>query len=354
MNIVSMVMQYLGPVIVGKIASSLGINQSLAQKAISAALPVILGGLVGKAAQPGGGQILSDILGKQDTGILGNLGGLIGGAQQGDVVAQGMKSLGSILGDGALGSLTGVLGKFAGIGEAPTKGLLGLLAPVALGGIAQQQKSAGLDAAGLASMLIGQKDNIQAALPSDFAKMLGGTGILDQLGGIGALGAGAAAITGAAASHATQAAKSSFNWLPWVALIAAAIAAWWFLFASPKPAKVVLPAPPRVMLGDSNVGGQLGGLLGNLTMALGDIKDVNSANVAVLGLTKAQSDVDRIGGLVARLPADGRKEIASYLTAALPVLKPVIDRLLANSSLAPILKPVLDPMLAKLTQMSKS
>lgn len=369
MNIVSMVMQYLGPVIVGKIASSLGINQSLAQKAIAAALPVILGGLVGKAAQPGGGQILSDILGKQDTGILGNLGGLIGGAGQADVAAQGMKSLGSILGDGALGSLTGVLGKFAGIGEAPTKGLLGLLAPVALGGIAQQQKAAGLDAAGLASMLIGQKDNIQAAMPADFAKMLGGTGILDQLGGIGALGAGVAAATGAAAkaatsaagsaaSHATaagtQAAKSSFNWLPWIALIAAAIAAWWFLFAAPKPAKVTLPAAPKVMVGNIDVGSQLGGVMGALSTSLGGIKDVSGANAALPALKAAQGDVDRIAALSGALPADSKKAIAGYLVTALPVLLPIINNLLANSSLAPILKPVIEPLIVKLTQMSKA
>lgn len=356
MNIVAVVMQHLGPVIVGKIASSLGITPSLAQKAITAALPVILGGLVGKAAQPGGGQILSDILGQQDTGILGNLGGLIGGAQQANVAAQGMKSLGSILGDGVLGSLTGVIGKFAGIGEEPTKGLLGLVAPVALGGIAQLQKTARLDAAGLASMLVGQKDNIQAAMPADFAKLLGGTGILDQLGGIGALGAGvtAASHATAAGAHATQAAKSSFNWLPWIALIVAATAAWWVLFVPPKPSKVALPAAPKVMAGTVDIGSQLGGVMGALSTSLGGIKDVSGANAALPALKAAQSDVDRIAALTRALPADGKSAIAGYLATALPVVVPIINTLLANSSLAPILKPVIEPMLAKLTQMSKA
>ena len=54
MNIVSMAAQYLTPMIVDKIASSLGITSPLAQKAIGAILPTILAGLLGTSSKPEG------------------------------------------------------------------------------------------------------------------------------------------------------------------------------------------------------------------------------------------------------------------------------------------------------------
>jgi hypothetical protein len=378
MNIVSIIMQFIGPAIVGKLASSLGINSTIAQKAIGAAVPAILGGLIGRASQPSGGQAIFDMLGKQDPGLLGNLGNLIGGSQQKSIAEQGMGALGSLLGGTALGSLSGAVSKFAGIGDEPTKGLLGMLAPVVLGSVGQQAKSSGLDAGGLAKMLIGQKDNISAAMPGEFAKMLGGTGLLDGLGGslsgaasaaagaAGRVASGIGQATGSAGKMASQAAGhaasrvetaarsasgGSSSWLPWVLAALAALLGYWYFFTAPKQA--ALPTPPRIMVGDSDVGGQLGGFVGNLRMALGEIRDVPTAQVALLGLRKAQGDADRLAGLAAGLPADGKKQVASYMTAALPVLKPVIDRHLASSSVGPILKPVLEPILAKLTGLQK-
>ena len=62
MNIVSMALQYLAPALVGKLASGLGINQTVANAVIKAAVPVILGALVGKSAKPDGARALFDVL----------------------------------------------------------------------------------------------------------------------------------------------------------------------------------------------------------------------------------------------------------------------------------------------------
>ena len=217
MNIVSLIMQFFGPAIVSKLASSLGINNSIAQKMIGAALPTILAAIVGKSAQPGGLKSLTDLLGKQDPALLGNLAGMIGGGQQKTMAEQGIGALGSLLGGNALGGLTSALGKFTGANDTATNGLLGMLAPALLGTLAQQQKSSNLDAGGLAKMLAGQKDNIAAAMPADFAKMLGGTGLLDAIGpNLASLTSGAkpAPAAAAPASH-TPAPAKSFNWWPW-------------------------------------------------------------------------------------------------------------------------------------------
>ena len=73
-------------------------------------------------------------------------------------------------------------GDFAGIDPNTSKSLLGMLGPIVAGVVGQQQRSAGLDSKGLTSLLTSQKDTIAAAMPSGFASLLGGTGLLDGLG----------------------------------------------------------------------------------------------------------------------------------------------------------------------------
>ena len=55
-NLVSLVMQFLTPDMIGRIATALGVDRNLLQAAINAGVPGILGGLTGVAAQPGGAQ----------------------------------------------------------------------------------------------------------------------------------------------------------------------------------------------------------------------------------------------------------------------------------------------------------
>jgi hypothetical protein len=55
------------------------------------------------------------------------------------------------------------------------------LAPLVMGTIGQQQGSRGLDASSITNLLNSQKDNIAAAIPSGFGRLLGGTGLLDSL-----------------------------------------------------------------------------------------------------------------------------------------------------------------------------
>ena len=77
-NLVSTALQFLGPALIEKIAASLGLDKGLVGKAISAAVPAILSGLVGAASKPDGARSLAGILGKQDPGLLGKLGDMIG------------------------------------------------------------------------------------------------------------------------------------------------------------------------------------------------------------------------------------------------------------------------------------
>jgi hypothetical protein len=53
-NLVSLVMQFLTPDMIGRIATALGLDRNLVQTAINAAVPGMLAGLTGVSAQPGG------------------------------------------------------------------------------------------------------------------------------------------------------------------------------------------------------------------------------------------------------------------------------------------------------------
>ena len=68
-NLVSVVMQFLTPDMIGRIASALGLDRSNVQSAISAAVPSLLAGFSSIAAQPGGAQKLVDAA-TQQTGAL--------------------------------------------------------------------------------------------------------------------------------------------------------------------------------------------------------------------------------------------------------------------------------------------
>ena len=92
--------------------------------------------------------------------------------------------LSSLFGGQSQTALAGAVGKFAGLGQGASGSLLGMLAPVVMGAIAQQQGTRSLDASGLANLLTAEKDHITQALPKGFGSLLGGTGLFDLLGGM--------------------------------------------------------------------------------------------------------------------------------------------------------------------------
>ena len=82
-NLVSLIMQFLTPDVIGRIANALGLDRSTAQSAIGAAVPGLLAGLTNAATtQPNGAQKLADAV-KQETNPLATIAGMFGanGAQ---------------------------------------------------------------------------------------------------------------------------------------------------------------------------------------------------------------------------------------------------------------------------------
>ena len=365
MNIVSLALQYLAPALISKLASGSGVSQTIAEKVIKAAVPVILGALVGKAAKPDGARSLFDVLAKQDTGLLGRLSTILGSPQQKTIAEQGSNVLGSLLGTSSLGSLVGAISKYSGASETASSGIVGMLAPVVLGTLSQQQKSSNLDAGGIAKLLMDQKPNIAAAIPSDLAKLLSGTGLLDSV--MQRTSAAPGATTTSTASRVTTSTSTStparvtpastpttsFNGWPWAALVGLASLLWGSWFGGTPAPWANVPAPPRLMAGSTDVGGELDTALKSLHGLISTVNDKTSAEAAVPQFKIAQNTIDRLDTAAKQLPTDAKRILAAHVASWMPVITPVISGLLANSSAAPIVKPMLDAVQARLTSMSK-
>src|SRR6516162_1995301 len=196
-NLVSLVMQFLTPEMIGRVATALGVDRNMLQTAIGAAVPGLLAGFSGVATQPSGAQKLVDAA-KQETGTLGKFAELVGGGGQSAIIERGSQLVASLLGARDQSALASALGQFAGLGQAKSGSLLGMLAPIVMGTVAQQQGPRNLDASSMANLFASQKDNIASALPADFGKLLGGTNLLNALGG-------AARSTASAGTQATRA-----------------------------------------------------------------------------------------------------------------------------------------------------
>ena len=108
-------------------------------------------GLSGVAAQPGGAQKLADAA-RQQTGALGNFANMIGAGGQTSFIEKGSQMLSALLGGGGQTALAGAVGKYAGLGQGASGSLLGMLAPVVMGAVAQQQGTRPLDASGIAGL----------------------------------------------------------------------------------------------------------------------------------------------------------------------------------------------------------
>ena len=136
MSIVDLVQQHLGPDEIQQISQQLGVEPAAAQSAIQAAVPMMIGGMAGTAAQPGGESTIQSLLGSH-AGILGSLGSLIGAGAPAD----GGGLLGQVLGQHQQTVQQGVQ-QASGLAPDQTKKLLMILGPIVLAALARHHAQA--------------------------------------------------------------------------------------------------------------------------------------------------------------------------------------------------------------------
>ena len=355
-NLVSLIMQFLTPDMIGRIASALGLDRTNTQTAIGAAVPGLLAGLSGVAAQPGGAQKLVDTV-RQQTGVLGSFANMLGASGQSSLIEKGSQILSSLLGGRDQAAPAGAVGKYAGLGQGASGSLLGMLAPIIMGTIGQQQGTRSLDAGAITSLLSSQKDNIAAALPAGFANLLGGTGLLDSLGGAARTATAAAGQTARVTTSAARAvgdtgqrAAVSRNWLYWLIPLLAILAVLIYLFAKPaeQVAQQGVTAVQGLTVGGLDIGKQVTDNITNLRTTLAGITDAASAQAALPKLREVTAQIDKVDGLLAQLSPEQRKVLAGMVNPLMPSLNQLFDKMLAIPGVAELLKPTVDALRAKL------
>ena len=291
--------------------------------------------------------------------------------------------LSGLFGGGTLDAMAQTIGKFAGIGEGTSKSMLGMLGPVVLGALGQQQRSAGLDAGGLASLLTSQKDQIAAAMPSGLADQLSAAGLID--GATGSLRSGAAAASaaggriaeasertvyraGQTASAATRSTAAS-QWPYWlVAAVVVGGLAWFALGRSGEDTVAQAPppsmtrttpgtvglAPTDLTVGGMNLANQINASVGSIRSVLPGITDAASAQAALPKIKEATAQLNEVSSRATQLSPEGKSTLVKLIVAATPTINQMCDKVLAVPGAGDIAKPAIDELRGKLDALARS
>jgi hypothetical protein len=375
-NLVSYMMQFLTPDMVGRIGNALGLNRSDAQTGVSAGVPALLAAFSGLADKPGGAQSLVNTI-KQQSGVLDNFASMIGGNNQSSFTERGSSLLTSLLGSHDQSSLAGAVARFAGLGQNKAGSLLGMLAPVVMGLLSRQIGARGVDVGSLTSLLASQKDQIAQALPAGMGELLDSTGLSSGVDSLRGAAAQAGRATTAATDQFRQYPSSSDrtardttsgipNWAYWALPLVVLGGLLQYLFGpghreqvaqAPTPTQQA-PTPqataptPSVVVGGVDIKQQIGDSLSDLRTSLQGVTDVGSATAALPKLEAARTQIDKASSLVGQLTPDQRKIVAGVVAPAIPLINRLSDKVLEIPGVADVLRPTIDPMKTKLAELS--
>jgi hypothetical protein len=375
-NLVSTIMQSLSTEAIGKIASSLGLEQAAVQKGTSAGIPGILAGLANAASTPDGAQRLGNAVSTIEDMPGHDMVRNLFNANQHNLAESGSSMLSSLLGGSSFNTLSTVISQFAGFGQGPAKRLLGLLAPLVLGFLRREQVASGLDTKGLVNLLSAQRDNIERAMPAGIARSL--------------LSAEGRTFSQPTASGlfrrpapATEQRAASRSWAYWLlpALIVAAAAAYFLpqqeetrtaQDAKPTQGPVakdggqLQPAPQREVtaapvptnapaLGNTanTLENDIVANISRLRASLQNIKDSGSAQAAVGELKDISAQFGRLKVMAQQLAPEARKALAAAVAARVPDLNGLIDRIGSETNFSGEAKPAIDSLKFELLSISK-
>ncbi len=152
-SLLEMLTQQLGGDSTREISRQLGTDEGATGKAISAALPMLMGALARNASRPEGAQALAGALARDHDGsVLDNVAGFL-------------KSPDTKAGDGILRHTLGAkrdaiqqqLGRETGLDAGAVTKLLPILAPLVMGALGRESRQKSLDVGALTNMLAGER-----------------------------------------------------------------------------------------------------------------------------------------------------------------------------------------------------
>lgn len=357
-NLTSVVMQFLTPEVFEQIASFLGIDKAATQRAAGGAVPSMLAGLADLVATPAGTGQLSKLLSQQQAGSPLDL--LRSAGPQG-LADTGSSMMSALFGSRTMDVMAQAIGKFAGIGEGGGKSLLSMLGPIVLGALGQQQRLAGLDGNGLASLLRSQKDQFVKAIPSGLADQLGASGLIDRFAG-----ASERASTAASQTVSPTYNRVAAQWPYWLAALVVVAGLAWFATnrqseqsvaetpAATRPATgTVGMAPANTTVDGVNLASNLNSSIDTLKSTLPGITDPATAQSALPKINGVTAQLNDINTRAAKLSPEGRSALVKLIVVAIPSINQMCDKVVAMPGVGPVAKPAIDDLRAKLDELTR-
>jgi OOP family OmpA-OmpF porin len=164
------------PDVTARAASLLGDSESGVSRGLGAAIIAVLSALLAKTSDSGAMRQIMSLLTDPslDSGITRNIPGMLsaGGLAKSPVTDLGSRFLSAIFGD-RLGPAASSLAESAGVKSSTASTLLGMAAPLVMSVLGDRVRREGLDAAGLGSLLVSQRDSLLAAAPAALSSLLG-------------------------------------------------------------------------------------------------------------------------------------------------------------------------------------
>ena len=103
-----------------------------------------------------------------------------------------------------------------------------------------------------------------------------------------------------------------------------------------------------------DLGASVTSAIDGLKASLEGITDATTAQAALPKLQEATSALEKVNGMAGKLQAEQKSALAALITAALPVINPLIDKVLAIPVVSDILKPAVDGLRTQLDALAKA
>ncbi len=161
LNIQELLSQQLGGQALQQISQQIGADEQTTSNAVSAALPMLLGGMARNAQSAEGASSLLGALDRDHDGsVLDDVAGFLG--QGGGGAGEGI--LGHIFGSNRPNVEAGI-SQASGLDLSQVVRLLPLLAPIVMGALGKTQRAQGLDAGALAGLLGQESQQAMSSSP---------------------------------------------------------------------------------------------------------------------------------------------------------------------------------------------
>ena len=145
----------LGKTIISGVAGSTGEDTSKTKNVLTMALPVLMKAMQRNASTPEGAEgLMGSLSNKHDGSILDNLGDLFQGGVNADVIQDGSKILGHILGN-KQGGVEQVISQKSGVNSGSVANILKTAAPLLMGLLGKQSRENGISNSGEIANLLG-------------------------------------------------------------------------------------------------------------------------------------------------------------------------------------------------------